>query len=216
MTMKRLFLLSIAAAIPSLCAAQFIRGWGIDGGISGAYQIITVTQPGVNPPLPMAARMGVTAGAFIEFLNVPHLSFVVEAAYTQKGRKTTAEEAALSSAEPGYLSPGPAGAIPRLDYVRLAMLVKVRAWREGFVPYAALGPRFDFLIGKRDDPAGLFRLARKTDVGVSVAAGIEIVPHHNPILSVEGRWSPSFTRILTPPTLTVRNQTLEALVALWL
>jgi len=206
----------IVAVVPSICAAQFVRGWGVDGGVSGAYQLLSITQPGLASSAPRAARIGFTAGVFVEFLNIPGLSFVTEAAYTQKGRNVTAGEIAASSAEPGYLSPGPAGASLRMDYVRLAMLVKVRAWRYGFVPYAALGPRFDFLVGKADDPGGLFRLARKTDVGVSVAAGIEIVPRRNPVLSLEARWSPAFTRVLSPPTLTVRNQTIEALLALWL
>jgi len=199
-----------------ICAAQFVRGWGIAGGVAGGYELLTVTQPGVASAVPRAARTGYSAGVFVELLNIPHLSFVVETAYTQKGRKVTAEEAAISGAAPGYLSPGPVGATPRLDYVRLLMMVKWRAWREGFVPYAALGPRFDFLVAKADDPAGLFRLARKTDVGVSVAAGIEIVPRRDPVVSLEGRWSPAFTRILSPPTLTIRNQTLEALLAIWL
>ncbi|HTO94898.1 MAG TPA: outer membrane beta-barrel protein [Bacteroidota bacterium] len=206
----------LVAVIPSVASAQFVRGWGIDGGVSGAYQLLTITQPGTSPAVPRAARTGFSAGVFVELLNVPNLSFVAEAAYTQKGRKVTAEEIAAASAEPGYLSPGPAGATPRLDYVRLAMMVKVRAWRYGFVPYAALGPRFDFLVGKVDDPSGLFRSVRRTDVGVALAAGIEIVPHRNPIVSLEARWSPAFTRLLSPPTLTIRNQTLEALFALWL
>ena len=217
MTMKCYRLLPLLVAfIPSICAAQFIRGWGIDGGVTGAYQLLSITQPGLAQSAPRAARVGYSAGVFVEFLNMPGLSFVAEAGYTQKGRKVTAEETAASPAEPGYLSPGPAGATPRLDYVHLAMLVKFRAWRYGFVPYAALGPRFDFLVGRAGDPGGLFRLARKTDVGVSIAAGIEIVPRRNPVVSLEGRWSPAFTRILSPPTLTVRNQTVEALLALWL
>ena len=206
----------LLAAVPSICTAQFIRGWGIDGGVSGAYQLVSITQPGVMASLPRAARFGMTAGVFVEFLNIPGLSFVSELAYTQKGRKVTSEEIAASGAEPGYLSPGPADASPRLDYVRFTMMVKVRAWHTGFVPYAALGPQFDFMVAKENDPAGLFRLARKTDVGVSAAAGVEIVPRRDPVLSLECRWSPSFTRILSPPTLGIRNQTLEALLALWL
>jgi hypothetical protein len=153
---------------------------------------------------------------FVEFLNMPTLSLVLESAYGQKGRKVTSEEIAASAGQSGGFSRGPVGGLPRLDYLRMAMLVKVRGGKYGFVPYAAVGPRFDFLVGRGEDPEGLFDHFKKSDVGVCVAGGIEIVPRRQPIVSLEGRWTPSFSRAFSAPTLTIRNQSVEVLLLLWL
>jgi hypothetical protein len=42
------------------------------------------------------------------------------------------------------------------------------------------------------------------------------VPWHAPILSVEGRWSPSFSRVYDNGTLHIKNQTFALLLAVWL
>jgi hypothetical protein len=196
--------------------AQMIRGWGIEGGASGGYQLISITSGASTEGVPRAIRWGFTAGAFVEFLNMPTLSLVLESAYAQKGRKVTPEEVAQSTAGTGGISPGPEGGTPRLDYVHISMLVKLRAGKNGFVPYAAIGPRFDFLVGKGEDPSHVLDNFKKSDVGVIVAAGIEIVPRRQPLVSLEGRWSPSFSRAFSAPTLTIRNQSVEILLALWL
>ena len=215
--MKRhtvLFFLLLAAPFP--CRAQMIRGWGIEGGAVGGYQLISITSANSSPVIPRAIRWGFSAGAFVEFLTMPTLSLVLESAYAQEGRKVTAEEVAEAPNQIAGISPGPAGGTPRLDYVHLAMLVKLRAGKSGFVPYAAVGPRFDFLVAKADDPSRVFDNFKKSDVGVIVAAGIEIVPRRQPLVSLETRWSPSFSRIFSAPTLTVRNQSIGLLLALWL
>jgi hypothetical protein len=193
-----------------------IRGWGVEGGAVGGYQLLSITRANSSPVIPHAIRWGFSAGVFVEFLTMPTLSLVLESAYAQEGRQVTAEEIAEMPNQSAGLSPGPAGSTPRLDYVHLAMLVKLRAGKVGFVPYFAVGPRFDFLVGKADDPAHVFDNFKKSDVGVVIAAGIEIVPRRQPLISLEGRWDPSFSRIYSAPTLTIRNQTVELLLLLWL
>jgi hypothetical protein len=213
---RRAVLLLLMFAAACTCRAQMIRGWGVEGGAVGGYQVLTVTSATSSPVIPRAIRWGFSAGAFVEFLNMPTLSLVLESAYAQQGRKVTAEEVAEAPNQTAGLSPGPAGETPRLDYVHLGMLVKLRAGRTGFVPYAALGPRFDFLVGKANDPARVFDNFKKSEVGVILAAGIEIVPRRQPLVSIEGRWSPGFSRIFSTPTLTVRNQSVDVLLLLWL
>ena len=213
---RRAILLLLMLAATYTCPAQMIRGWGVEGGAAGGYQFLSITGAASSPVIPRAIRWGFSAGAFVEFLNMPTLSLVLESAYAQKGRKVTAEEVAEAPNQTAGLSPGPPGGTPRLDYVHLAMLVKLRAGRSGFVPYAAVGPRFDFLVGKADDPTRVFNNFKKSEVGVIVSAGIEIVPRRQPIVSIEGRWSPSFSRIFSTPTLTVKNQSVDLLLLLWL
>jgi hypothetical protein len=209
-------LLLLVFAVSSTCRSQMIRGWGVEGGASGGYQLLVITGGTSSPDIPHVVHWGFSSGVFVEFLNMPTLSLLVESAYAQMGRRVTAQEVAESPNQPGALSPGPVGGTPRLDYVHLAMVVKLRAGRAGFVPYLGIGPRMDFLVGKGEDPSHVFDHVKKSDVGVIVAAGIEIVPRRQPLLSLETRWSPRFSRVVTTPTLTIRNQSIDLLLLLWL
>jgi len=214
--MRHAILILLLASVPSLSRAQMIRGWGIEGGASGGYHLMTVTRPPNSPEMPIVVRWGFTAGAFVELLNMPVLSFVVDAAYAQKGRVVTPEEVAESPYHASGLSTGPAGGRPGLDYIHLSMLMKLRAGKAALVPYLLLGPRFNFLVGTRDDPGHVFDHYRKSDIGVSMAAGFEIVPRREPLLSLEMRWSSSFLRVFDAPGLTIRNQFVDLLLEVWM
>jgi hypothetical protein len=209
-------LLLLLLALPAPGRAQMIRGWGIEGGASGGYQLLSITSASTVPAIPHVIRWGFSAGAFVEFLNMPVLSLVLETAYAQRGRTVTAEEVAASGILSPGLSTGPPGGTPRLDYVHVGMLVKLRAWKFGFVPYATVGPRFDFLVGRAEDPAHLFDNFKRSEVGVTVGGGIEIITHRRPLVSFEGRWSPSFSRAFSSSSLAIRNQSVDLLLLLWL
>lgn len=211
-----LIVLLLLVVLSTAGRAQMVRGWGIEGGGSGGYQLLSITSATHVPSIPYVIRWGFTAGAFVEFLNMPVLSLVLETAYAQRGRTVTAEEVAASQIQAPGLSTGPPGGIPRLDYVHVAMLVKMRTWKIGFVPYALIGPRFDFLTGRAQDPSHLLANFKRSDVGVTMGGGIEIVTHRKPLVSLEGRWSPSISRALTTPSLTIRNQSVDLLFLLWL
>ena len=214
--MRHAVLIILLAFASSYCRAQMVRGWGIEGGASGGYHLITVTRPPNSPEIPIVVRWGFTAGGFIELLNMPVLSFIVDAAYAQKGRIVTEEEVAESAYHASGLSTGPAGGRPCLEYIHLSMLMKFRAGKATLVPYLAVGPRYSFLIGTRDDPGHVFDHYKKSDTGVSMAAGIEVVPKRDPVASVEMRWSSSFLRAFDAPGLTVRNQFVDLLLEVWI
>ncbi len=213
---RHAIVLFLLIAVPSASRSQMIRGWGLEGGASGGYQILSITSATSTPAIPRSVRWGFSAGAFVEFLNMTSLSVILESTYAEKGRKITSEEVAQSSAVSAGLSPGPAGGTPRLQYVHVGLLVKLRTGRTGFVPFIAVGPRFDFLVGTGDDPAHVFAKFKKSDIGASVAGGIDIVPRRSPILSLQGRWSPSFSRAFSAPAITIRNQAVDLILAVWL
>ena len=202
--------------LPMASHAQFIRGWGIKGGMMGGFEKFTFAGPGQPASFPTVVRWGAQGGLFVEFINVPHFSFDVELAYVQKGRKVTAQEVAAAAAGQSALSSGPVGDTPRLDYVSLGFLMKGRAGGTGVVPFVILGPTADFLVAKRPAGSPLYNGFKKTDVGASVGLGCEIVPWRAPILSIEGRWSPSFSRVYDNGTLHIKNQTFALLLAVWL
>lgn len=212
--MKRLAtILLLAGLIPASSSGQFLRGWGIKGGVVAAHQAFYYTPGSTSPGIPRSPRWGVYAGLFAEFLNVPVVSIALEGAYEQKGRKVSAEEVTRSSAEPAYLSPGPAGSTLQLDYFSLALVIKARAGRRGLVPYAGIGPRFDFVLSR--DKVELYRNFKRSDIGIIIAGGFEIIPRRHPALSFEARWSPSFSRAFSNDILIVKNQTIDLLCAVW-
>lgn len=213
--MKRItILLFIAGLIPASLSGQFLRGWGIKGGVVAARQAFYYTPGHTFPGIPRHPRWGVYAGLFVEFLNVPTVSIALEGAYVQKGREITTEEVARSAAEPAYLSPGPEGLTPRLEYFTLAMIIKARAANRGFVPYLSIGPWFDFALSR--EKVELFRNFKRTDIGIVLGAGVEIIPRRRPALSFEVRWSPSFSRAFANDILIVKNQTIDLLCSVWL
>ena len=214
--MKRASILILLLFAGSASRAQFVRGWGIEGGAVGAYQSFANTPGNSSPAIPEALRWGYSGGLFVEFLNVPYVSMVLDAAYTQKGRSVTSQEVSRSPAEPAYLSSGPVGLKPHIDYLSVAFLMKVRSGREGFVPYGGLGPRFDFILSRHTEGPPVFDPFKKPDIGISLALGVEIVPRRHPLLSVETRWSPTFSKAYTNSILTIRNDTVDLLLALWL
>ncbi len=212
--MKRLaLLLCIAGFIPASASAQFLRGWGIKGGVVAAHQAFYYTPGFTSPGIPREPRWGAYAGLFAEFLNLPVVSISLEGAYVQKGRKVTAEEVSRSAAEPTYLSPGPAGLTPRLEYFTLALVIKVRAGRRGLVPYVGIGPRFDFALAR--EKIDLYRNFKRSDIGIVLAGGVEIIPRRHTALSFEARWSPSFSRAFSNDILIVKNQTIDFLCSVW-
>lgn len=213
--MKRIaILLFIAGLIPASSSAQFLRGWGIKGGVVAARQAFYYTPGFAQPGIPREARWGAYAGLFVEFLNVPVASVALELAYVQKGRKVTVEEVARSAAEPAYLSPGPAGLTPRLEYITLALVVKARAANRGIVPYLAVGPRFDFVLSR--EKVELYRNFRRSDIGIVLGGGLEFIPRRRPAFSLEARWSPSFSATFSNDVLIVKNQTIDLLCAVYL
>ena len=215
--MKRsALLLILALLVPAFSAAQFIRGWGIKGGAVAAHQAFYYTPGYTSPGIPRDVRWGMYAGVFVEFLNLPTVSIALEGAYVQKGRKVSAEEVSRSPAESGYLSTGPPGLTPRLEYLTFAFIIKARGGNRGLVPYLALGPRFDFKLSRNGDAEEVFRNFKRSDIGIVFGGGLEIIPRRLPALSFEIRWSPSFSRAFSNDILIVKNQTIDLLGAVWL
>lgn len=203
-------------ALPQAASAQLVRGWGIKGGLVGAYQSFSYVSGFGSPAVPRAVRWGYSAGLFVEFLNEGIVSIAIEGAYTQKGRKVTAEEITRAPGEQPYLSTGPEGITPWLGYVSTSLSVKVRTGSRGTRPYLSIGPRFDFLVSRPAEPAPVFNGFRKNDIGINIGLGLEVAPRRHPALSFEVRWSPGFSRVFVNDAVGVKNGTFDFLLAVWL
>jgi hypothetical protein len=184
--------------------AQFIRGFGLKVGAVSATQ---TWQYWSNSQLSTDPRWGFDAGIFVEALDLPFLSVLAELHYVQKGFTNTLP--VTTEAQPD----GTGEEItfrPRVDYLSLPILAKIRFDVGFFTPYVFAGPRVDFLLTNTDDGFGLvLDKFKKTDVGVSIGMGVELPLSFVSHLLAEFRFSPSLTEAFKNGSLKVKNQSIE-------
>jgi hypothetical protein len=126
----------------TLTHAQLIRGYGFKIGAVAANQTWYHTNV---PDLATDSRWGFTASGFVEVLDVPIFSIIAEAQYTQKGMQFSPQATVF------YGLPQPDTFRPRVDYLSVPLLAKVRISSPVFEPYFIAGPRLDFLLSRNSD-----------------------------------------------------------------
>lgn len=208
----RCFSILIAILVANLVAhSQLVRSYGIKLGAVSANQTWHYTN---TSDLTTDSRWGITGGLYLELLDVPFLSVVAEVQYTQKGMKFSAPITTESQPE----GTGQFITIsPRVDYLSLPLLGKLRLHSPVFTPYLIAGPRVDLLISKKGDVYGLvIDRFKSTDVGGTVGIGVEIHTLLPVGLLAELRYNPSFRDSYNSEFLTVRNRSFDFLVGLQL
>lgn len=192
--------------VVSSAQGQLIRGCGIKLGPVIATQSWDYKLP---IDLPIEARWGLDAGVFIEAPDIPIVSVLGELHYTQKGFKITATVTTEQSPE----GAGEMTSTPRVDYLSLPILLKLRLDLGVIAPYVVAGPRFDFLIGKSSEGYDLvYDHLKKNDMGASFGLGVELPTEIVAAFLAEIRYSPSFSKAYYNGMLTVKNQSIELLV----
>lgn len=193
--------------ISTITHAQFIRGYGLKVGAVSATQTWDYR---INVNFPTERRWGIDAGVYVEILDIPYVSLLGELHYTQKGFSVTLP--VTTPAQPNgtgeYVTTR-----PRVDYLSIPLLVKLRLDMSLVTPYLFAGPRLDYLIAK--EPEGTQAVLdnfKSTDVGVSLGAGLEVPLTIVSAALVEFRYSPSFNEAFSNNNLTVKNQSIELLV----
>jgi len=187
--------------ISTIARTQFIRGYGLKVGAVSATQTWDYK---INVNFPTERRWGIDVGAYVEILDIPYISLLGELHYIQKGFSITLPVTTL--AQPGctgeYVTKR-----PRVDYLSVPLLVKLRLDMGMVVPYFFVGPRLDILIAK--EPEGIQAVLdnfKNTDVGVSLGAGFEVPLTIISAALVEFRYSPSLNEAFSNNNLTVKNQ----------
>jgi hypothetical protein len=185
--------------------AQFVRGSGIKAGIVAANQDWDYER---EPLLTTDTRWGATAMAFLELLDAPFLSMAAEVQYTQKGFATTMSVTTPYNPE-GYLTT----LRPRIDYLSLPILLKIRIPVQPVCPYVVAGPRMDVLIARSGDYAEeFFRGFRTTEFGATVGVGVEVSSLLPAALLAECRYNAALQHSYTARHLTVDNRTFDLLI----
>lgn len=208
--MKRVALILtvlVLAGAPCVAKAGLIKGGGLKLGATVGKQEWDYTLFDLDAPY--KARWGWDAGAYLELLTTPPFSILAEAHYIQKGfryeiRYTTPENPLVWKSE---------DVGPRVDYLSIPVLAKIRFGQQKVAPYLLAGPRCDFLIHR--ESKGYHEVIdafEDVDFGASFGAGVEAALPPIPGILAEVRWSPSFTHAYDTSLLTVTNRSVEFLV----
>lgn len=189
--------------------AQLIRGYGLEIGTVAANQTWTYSSGG-PPSFLTNDRWGLTVVGFVEILNCPNLSGILEAQYRQKGMSKTLSQ--TPEWNPDWNGQSKTY-YPRVDYLSIPLLVKARFEFEKAGLYFLAGPRFDFLIGEY---AGSFDIVmdkfRARDFGATIGAGAEYALVPALPLLVEIRYNPSFQNEFDNGSLKIRNHSVDFLL----
>ncbi len=202
----------LAAAFVLLLAqsgayAQPKRTYGVKLGIVGANETWTMIS---SADLGTSTRWGFTAEVFAEIPLFRYLSAVGEIQYTQKGMRYSAPVTTISQ-------PDGTGEYytmrPRIDYISVPMLARLRIPLHAVTPYLLVGPRFDFLISSRADglDAVVSRFDRM-DYGLTLGAGVELDSIFPFGLLAEFRYNPNVYDSYESSYLSVRNRSLDFLI----
>ncbi len=102
---------------------------------------------------------------------------------------------------------------PRLDYLSIPLMAKVRFGMGGMTPFIAAGPRYDLFVNRESEGVGaVYDKLKNTDSGITVAAGMELSVPLLLGITAEARYSPSFDDIYHTELLAVKNKSFEFLL----
>ncbi len=205
--MKSKFVIAFLLIIQSAGSAQIIRTIGVKGGAVSATQSWDYASPFTG--FDTERRWGIDIGVFVEWLNLPVFSLSSEVHYIQKGMKLslpiTTEQNPDGTGEYWTRS-------PRVDYLSVPVLAKVRFLDAQLSPYIVAGPRVDFLLQTKGDGFEVvLDKFEKVDFGTTVGVGIEIKSFELVQLGIEFRFSPSFNDGYSSTYTKVRNSSMEFL-----
>lgn len=194
--------------IQSISSAQAIRNAGVKVG--GALASQSWEYAAHFTDLDTEPRWGVDIGVFVEWLNIPVFSLSSEMHYIQKGMSISV---LIRTTENPEGTGEFASQSPRLDYLSLPLLGKVRFLDHPISAYVVVGPRVDFLLHTKGDGFEVvLDKFEKVDLGGTVGVGIDIDSFEFARVGIEIRFSPSFTDGYASDFLRVRNSSTEFLL----
>ncbi|KAF0153072.1 MAG: hypothetical protein FD143_512 [Ignavibacteria bacterium] len=210
--MKSKFLVTVLVIFifSKVVNAQLLSSFGMKIGVANAGQSWDYSGDLTTIEIFDKSRIGFAFGVYTEWFDLPLISIIAEAHYIQKGSKGEIIVATMDS---------PAGTgetktiTPRIDYLSMPLLAKLRYETNSFTVYGIAGPRIDILIGKNSEAVGsVFDDFKYTDIGGTFGFGFEIPITEIYFASCELRYSPSFQNIFSNGILEVKNRSLEFLV----
>ncbi len=209
MKLKRVFLAGTLVLLLCLSGAkaQPARTYGIKLGVVGANESWSVLG---ESDWPTDIRWGFTADVYAELPYSKYLSADAEIQYTQKGMKYSIPVTTASQPDGSgqYYTIS-----PRIDYISIPILAKLRLPLAAVAPYLIIGPRFDFLISRSGGSldAAISQFDRM-DYGLTLGAGVELNSIFPYGLLAEFRYNFNSYDSYKSQYLSVRNRSMDFLV----
>jgi len=206
---KIIFLFISIIFISTSIQAQLIRSYGIKVGGSLAKQVWDYST---NYNLEADNRFGLNIGGFVEFLDIPFLSVVAEADYSQKGMEYTGTVHTTS-----YPSGITKTFNNRIDYLSLFLMGKLRYNLVLFSPYLLVGPRVDIELGKNVETefSSAYDDFKKGNVGLTIGVGTELIKVLPLSLLAEFRYNYDLTNVYSENGVDVKNQSFDFLIGIF-
>ena len=197
----------LAVVVSSTAHAQLLRSFGAKVGVTAANQTWDYTS---IPDRNTENRWGITGSVFVEALDMPYLSLLVEGQYTQKGMTYSVPIATAQNPE------GTGQFItmrPRVDYLSFALLAKVRFEAPPVTPYLIAGPRYDLLLSRHSEGfQAVIDDFQSVEPGASVGVGAELSSVLPIDVLIEFRYNASFKDAYNTDFLKVRNRTIDLML----
>ncbi len=192
--------------------AQLIHSYGVKIGIAQASQDWNYSGMFSGVKLFQKSRLGLNVGGFVEWFNIPFISVITEANYIQKGAKDEFEITTVQypdgTGEMWSLS-------PRIDYLSIPLLAKIRYETPIISLYGIGGPRLDILTGHNNEASGaVFNELRSSEYGFTLGAGIDLPLLTFYKIGCEIRRSYSSQKSFSNQVLTVKNSSTEFLLTI--
>ena len=209
--MKKSIVTVVLCVLVLICAnespSQLIKGYGIKLGLTSADQKINYFLHG---DLETKRRLGFISGVYVEWLDIPFISVITEADYTQRGNgfkiPVTTEVGSQIGNKTFY---------SRLDYLSIPVLAKFTLSGTIISPYIFAGPRFDFLLGYKSDGnsfTDLYERFKKNIFGGTVGLGAETGSILPVTLTADFRYNFDFTKSYKSQYLEVTNNAFDFLL----
>jgi hypothetical protein len=198
------------------CEAQLIKSYGFKAGVaaeSQKWEFATSTTLAVDTKI----RPGLDVGIFLEWLDIPYLSILSELHYIQKGAKCTSNVMMTMvdrSSPLGYVDLG-YYFTPRLDYLSIPLLMKLRFELPILSVYLLAGPRIDIYLSKHGDEGLMVNKDYQNEnIGGTFGFGLETLSLAPFNIGTEFRYSPSFQKSYSSDYFSINNQSMEFLLVI--
>ncbi|RPI01357.1 MAG: PorT family protein [Calditrichaeota bacterium] len=210
MKSKIMITLALIFILRDPCNAQWIRAFGFKAGGIQASQTWEYSGWLSGMQIYDQARTGWSIGGYVEWLNTPLISVITEVQYLQKGAK---EEINISTVENPEGSGETMSLAPRLDYVSIPLLAKIRTKTSQATLYGLGGPTIDFLKSHNEQATGaVFSEIKSPELGIAMGAGLDFPIISQCTLGAEFRYRSALQYAYSNSVLTVRNTAIEFLL----
>jgi hypothetical protein len=207
---KKLLVISITILVlSSITNAKLIKSYGFKVAVSSAFQKFDYSPNSIisNSDFDWKRKTGINAGLYIEWFNLPIVSFVTQIEYRQVGvgdkyiaTNTSGEEMAAT------IDYG------KVNYVSMPLLLKATLPSAIVNPYIVIGPRIDHLLNYSSDHDifdPIYERFEKTIYGSSFGIGLE-TKYILPVTTLlEFRYDIDFTDSYSDEYLKVKNNSYE-------